>query len=169
VTGEPFQPVTALRVLSEHDVVFVVIGGLAGRIHGSPQITNDLDICYARDEDNRKRLARALTALDARLRGPNVPDDLPFTLDAETFRDGGHFTFATRAGSLDVLGFPAGTDGYEDLAAAAVEIRFEGVTVLVTALDDLMRMKRAAGRLQDRLALEYLAALRDRRDERGER
>lgn len=156
-------------MLVDHEVAFVIIGGVAAQLLGAPTVTFDLDICYARDEANRQRLARALTALDARLRGPNVPDDLPFVLDAETFRDGGHFTLATSAGSLDVLGFPAGTDGYEDLAATAVEMEIEGMTVRVAALDDLMRMKRAAGRIQDRLALEYLAALRDRRDERGQR
>lgn len=74
-----FDFLRSLRTLVEHEVRFVVIGGLAGRLHGSTTVTNDLDICYARDEGNLDRLARALRDLNARLRG--VEDAVPFVLD----------------------------------------------------------------------------------------
>ena len=45
----PFDPLTALRTLVERGVRFVLIGGYAGALRGSPVITGDLDICYARD------------------------------------------------------------------------------------------------------------------------
>jgi hypothetical protein len=165
----PFLPTVALGVLVEHGVDFVLIGGLAMRMHGSPIVTNDLDICYGRDEENRERLAQALVDLEARLRGPNLPTDLPFVIDADTFRDGGHYTLSTRAGDLDVLGFPSGSEGYEDLRKTAVTVEIDAGAILVAAIDDLVRMKRAAGRRKDLLMLEELAALRDRLDERGER
>lgn len=44
-----FQPDQILRVLTAHEVLFVVVGGLAAQAHGSSSLTNDLDICYARD------------------------------------------------------------------------------------------------------------------------
>ena len=56
----PFDPLTALRTLAERGVRFVLIGGYAGALRGSPVITGDLDICYARDDDNVERLAGAL-------------------------------------------------------------------------------------------------------------
>jgi len=39
-----FDPRPPLRVLSAHDVRFVIIGGIAGVLLGSPSLTFDLDI-----------------------------------------------------------------------------------------------------------------------------
>jgi hypothetical protein len=160
---EPFQPLIALRVLSDGGVRFVVIGGIAAVFRGWPGITQDLDVCYSRDPDNLERLATALRALGARLRGPNLPDDLPFVLDARTIALGDTFTFETEAGNLDVLATPSGTDGFADLERGAAWIAAaEGLKVRVCSLDDLIRMKRAAGRTKDLIQLEDLAALRER-------
>lgn len=38
--------------LCDARVEFVVIGGWAAIVHGSSHVTNDLDICYARDAEN---------------------------------------------------------------------------------------------------------------------
>lgn len=154
-----FDPLGALRVLLDHDVRFIVIGGVAGAAHGSPLITQDLDVCYDRSPDNLERLATALQQLHARLRG--VEDEVPFILDAKTLKAGDHFTFITDAGDLDIMGTPGGSTGYEDLAAEAVETELDGLRVLIASLDDLMAMKRAAGRPKDLAALEILGALRD--------
>lgn len=158
-----FQPTRALATLIRHGVQFVLIGGLGGNLHGSPVITNDVDICYARDQENLERLATALQELGAHLRG--APDDIPFILDAKTLKMGDHFTFATDAGPLDCLGTPAGVSGYEELRRNALEADFNGMTLLVASLDDLIRMKEAAGRPKDRAALEVLSALQEEIDE----
>jgi hypothetical protein len=86
---------------------------------------------------------------------------VPFRLDAGGPAAGDHFTFATDAGPIDRLGTPAGTDGSADLAPAATDEDLDRFVVRVASLDDLIRMKRAADRLQDRIALEWLSALRD--------
>jgi hypothetical protein len=161
-----FDPFEALAVLQRYRVRFVVIGGLAARLWGSPTMTNDLDACYCRDGDNIDRLVDALHDLEARLRG--VEDDVTFLLDAKTIAAGHNFTFTTRVGPLDVLGEPAGVRGFEELDANAVEFRLSGdLEVRVCALEDLERMKRAAGRPKDRVELEILAALRQEWDARG--
>lgn len=118
-----------------------------------------MDVCYARDAANLERLTAALRALGARLRG--APEDAPFRLDAETLRAGDRFTFSTGLGPLDCLGTRAGTEGFRDLDASATTEDLDGVPARVASLDDLIRMKRAAGRPQDRIAIEWLAALRD--------
>ena len=148
--------------LVEHRVRFVLIGGFAAALRGSPVITGDLDICYARDEENLRALARALGRLRARLRG--VETDVSLRLDAATLRAGDHFTFSTSAGPLDCLVSPAGTDGFADLDASATDEDLDGLVVRVASLEDLIRMKRAAGRPQDLIALEWLSALRDELD-----
>ncbi|MGQ0742804.1 MAG: hypothetical protein ACT4OS_00395 [Acidimicrobiales bacterium] len=172
--SSPFDPLEVLRTLSAHQVRFVLIGGLAGRIWGSPSVTADLDACYDRRQDNLVRLAAALNELGARLRVSRADDDaeLPFILDADTLRRGCNFTFRTRAGAVDVLGLPAGTTGFDMLDANAIEQDLGGVRVKVSSLDDLITMKRAAGRRKDLIEVEVLAAVkeqRERRERRGQR
>ena len=142
-----YDPLRALRTLQEHGVRFLLIGGVAGRLWGSPSLTNDTDICYATDPDNLEQLAHALRALDARLRG--VDDDLQFALDPTTLASGQAFTFTTSAGALDLLAMPAGTNGFDELMANAEPFDLgEGLVVTVCSLDDLIRMKRAGRKAQ---------------------
>lgn len=154
-----FDPLALVRALAEQGVRFVLIGGFAAAIRGSPVITGDVDVCYARDDDNLERLAAALDELGATLRG--APPDVPFRPDARTLKAGDHFTFATMVGALDCLGTPAGTNGFADIDASATDEDLDGFVVRVASVDDLIRMKRAAGRPQDLIAVEWLAALRD--------
>jgi hypothetical protein len=162
--SEPrFDPLGALRTLSEHDVRFVLIGGFAAALRGSPMITGDIGICYARDDENLHALADALRKLGATLRG--APLDVPFQLDAATLKAGDHYTFSTKAGPVDCLGTPAGTGGFADLDASATDEDLDGLTVRVASIDDLIRMKLAAGRPQDLIAVEWLSALRDELDQ----
>jgi len=154
-----FDPIQGLRFLDEYGVRHVVVGGVAGALHGSPSITQDLDICYDRSPDNLERLAEALVSINARLRG--APPDVPFILDARTLARGDFFTFSTDVGPLDLLGTPSGSGGYDALVRNAHTFEVDGLTVRIASLDDLMAMKRAAGRPQDLVELEILGALRD--------
>jgi hypothetical protein len=163
VSAAAFDPLRVLGGLVRGRVRFVLIGGFAAALRGSPMITGDLDICHAGDDANLERLSDCLVSLDARLRG--APADVGFRLDARTLAAGDHFTFVTSAGPLDCLRTPSGTDGFADLDASATDEDVDGVLVRVASLDDLIRMKRAAGRPQDRIAVEWLAALQDELDE----
>jgi hypothetical protein len=165
MSDSDFDPVEVLTVLATHGVRFVLIGGLAGSARGSPVITGDVDLCYARDMENLKRLAAALQELGARLRGRGVPPDLPFQLDAATLDAGDMFTFTTSEGPVDILGTPSGTRGFGDLDAGATDMVIGGVTVRVAALDDLIRMKAASGRMKDLEHLEWLRAIRQEGEE----
>jgi hypothetical protein len=159
---------TVIEALERHGVDFILVGGQAARAWGSPTITFDFDVAYARTRDNLVRVAAALVELDAKLRVGREPDaDLPFTLDAETLERGFNFTFRTRFGAVDLLGLPAGVAGYDELEPNAVPMQLFGHTVLVAGLADLLRMKVAAGRPKDRITAEWLAALIDERDRRG--
>jgi hypothetical protein len=160
-----FDPIRAFRTLDRHGVRFVVIGGLGGRLHGSPTVTNDIDVCYERSPENLERLASALRELRAKLLG--VDEEVAFQLDAAALAAGDHFTFTTSAGALDVLGTPAGVRGFDELTNRAVPFDIDGLTVAVASIDDLIRMKRAAARPKDLIDVEVLSALRDEIDESG--
>ena len=161
-----FRPEEILRRLVEAGVAFVIVGGLASRAHGSTSLTEDLDICFARDRENLERLAEVLVDLAAIRRG--LPPDAPRMppLDARTLRSGSLFTLLTRFGEFDLLADPDPGLEYEAIAANAVEGEVAGVPVRFAGLDDLIAMKRAAGRPKDRIELEVLGALREEIDRR---
>jgi len=164
MTVHPWDPTGAFRLLEDHGVDYVVIGGLAASLHGSTSVTDDTDVCYGRSDENLERLAGALAEMDARLRG--VQDEVPFILDAKTLKAGQNFTFATEFGSLDCLGRPAGVEGFDELVRNAVWMDLSGVRVRVCSLADLISMKRAAGRPVDLRELEILGALEEEIDHR---
>ena len=151
-----------IRRLGAADIRFVLIGGFAGTVLGSPRTTVDLDIVYARDEENLARLATALQPLEPRLRG--APPGLPFVLDAETLTRGLNFTLTTRLGDLDLLGEVAGGGGYGDLLPHTRRLRVFDTEVAVVTLPQLIRLKRAAGRPRDLVALAELEALLEEQD-----
>ena len=159
-SGRRFDPIRILRRLQAHDVRFVLIGGFAAKAHGSPSLTLDIDICYARGRDNLERLAAVLGELGSVLRG--APRDLRFHPDSQILERGDMFALTTDFGDFDILATPAGVSGYSELENNAEDAELDdGLVVRVASLDDLIRMKRAAGRPKDRVELEILGALRD--------
>jgi len=157
----PFDPARLLEVLGRHDVEFVLIGGLAGALHGSPAATNDADICPARTPDNLSHLAAALVELGARIRTETEPDGQAFDRSPEFLAVVELVNTTTTAGDLDISFVPTGTGGYDDLAERAVPFDIDDTRVLVASLDDIIHSKRTAGRAKDRATLPVLEALRD--------
>lgn len=147
-----------VRRLDAAGVEYVVIGGIAAVAHGSPQITRDLDIVYAVDEANLRRLSRALIELNAKLRG--VTEDVPFVPDARALRQLRVLTLDTDEGRLDIMVQPDGSRGYDQLRAGSIEAIVDGIAIRVAGLDDLIAMKKAAGRPKDRIYVEELEAIK---------
>jgi hypothetical protein len=148
-----------LKTLLDADVRFVLIGGLASQVHGSPSLTGDVDICFALDRDNLERLSGALASLAAVRRG--TVEGFRAPLDRRALRAGDVFTLSTRFGDLDLLAHPDPQLDFETLQGRSIAAEILGVHVRVASLEDLMAMKRAAGRPKDRIELEILGALRD--------
>ncbi len=146
-----------LKLLAEHRVECVIVGGVAGWAHGSSQATFDVDVCYSREAANLTRLIQALRAVGATLRG--APRDIRFMLDEETLRRGLNFTFATEIGDLDLLGEIRGVGTYVDCLRNSAMMEMFGHPFMVLSLEKLIDAKRAAGRTKDLLVLPELEAL----------
>ena len=157
-----FDPESMLRVLADQDVEYILIGGLAATLHGSPLRTGDTDICPATSPENLERLAAALRAMDARIRSPDAPQGLPFGCDARFLAGVELLNLATKFGDLDVCFRPAGTAGYEELQRNVVTLALGELVIPVAALSDIIRSKESADRPRDRAALPTLRALLER-------
>jgi hypothetical protein len=157
-----FDPLGALRTLLAYKVDFVLIGGLAARLHGSPTVTDDLDVCHDRRPANLKRLAKALAEMDATLRLPDPDEKVDLPLDERLLAVTDNLTLKTDFGNLDLLARPAGMEGYDDLVRGAETVKLERtMKIAIAGIDDLIRMKRAAGRPKDLIEVEVLTALQD--------
>lgn len=158
------EPDRILAALRHRGVKFVMIGGLAAAIHGSPFPTEDLDITPASDADNLARLSAALTDLGARIRTDAEPDGLPFAHDAESLAAARTWNLTTDHGDLDVALMPSGTAGYGDLVRSAESVQAWDGVVVVASLADVIRSKQAANRPKDQRVLPVLREILARRD-----
>jgi hypothetical protein len=152
---EVLNPEPLLRALHEAGVQHIIIGGFAVNAHGVIRPSKDLDIVPDPDPANLQRLAGLLADLDARHVGLGEMKAEEFPFDptrSEDLRAGTNFRLETRLGDLDVMQWVAGIHAepaYGALAAGAIEGELDGIPLRVCGLEDLIAMKRAAGRPLD--------------------
>jgi hypothetical protein len=153
----PLNPVRIFEALQRHEVEYLTIGGVAVNAHGHVRNTRDVDILIEWNEENMERLAAALVDLDAKLFGVDA-DLLDVDPRDPDLLNGGNFTLRTAAGGLDLFDpdeIPGGRP-YDEMRTRAVEAVVEGVSIRAVGFDDLIRLKREAGRDRD---LEDVATL----------
>lgn len=144
-----------LRALSEADVRFVLMGGLAVQLHGFLRSTFDVDVTLAMDDGNLSRFIGVARAFDLRPVVPVAIDSLRNAAQIEQWRrEKGMLAFALRepeAGGtvVDVTVRPE--VAFVDLEARATKVAFFGREVRIAAIDDLLTMKRVANRPKDLL------------------
>jgi hypothetical protein len=155
----PLRADEIFACLDRHGVRYVLIGGLAAVLHGSPLATVDADICPDSESENLRRLSNALEELDARIRTPDSEAGVPFPREASFLKNVQLLNLVTRFGDLDLSFRPAGTQGFSDLAAHATKMSIRGLEVPVSSLEDVIRSKEAANRPKDRRTLPVLRQL----------
>jgi hypothetical protein len=127
-----------LRALVRHGVEFVVVGGVAAQLRGWSGATADLDIAVASEEENAKRINRALAEVGL-LKGPDI---------------GGLGTsFETRYGRLEIVRRADGIGRYDDWMRNASEMEVDHLTIAVAATDDIVKSKELSNREKDRAVL----------------
>jgi len=144
----PFEPLAVVRALHGRGVDYVLIGGVAAVLQGSPLPTYDIDITPAPGARNRTRLLAALADLDA----------TAFTdTDAaeRALGEQSDVSFYTPFGHVDVHHRPAGFASYAELRRGSHPIQLErNLTVHASSLRDIIRSRLAAGDVRQLPALE---------------
>ncbi|MFN0128479.1 MAG: hypothetical protein ACKV19_17530 [Verrucomicrobiales bacterium] len=157
----PFDPLPVLSALGRHRVEYVLIGGVAAVLQGSPLPTYDIDIAPAPGTANARRLESALA--DVQAAAVTNDEDAQHALRRHT-----DVSFSTPFGYVDLHYRPAGFDTYAALRRNAVPIQLEpDLTILVSPVRDIIRSRTAAGDQRQLPALEATlelaqAALRTR-------
>jgi predicted nucleotidyltransferase len=151
-----------LEILTQADVQFILIGGVAANLHGSARATFDIDIVYARSQKNLAAIASALSPLTPYLRG--APPGLPFRLDETTLASGLNFTLSTAMGDLDLFGEVAGGGTYENLLAKSMWTEIDDLRIRCATLDQLIFLKNAAGRPKDFESVAELLAIKEEQE-----
>jgi hypothetical protein len=160
VASQPdYRPGALVQALMDGGVDFVIVGGVAVVLQAMPRFTKDLDICYATAEDNLDALGHVLLGLTARLRG--IPETVPFVPDGRALRHTQMLCLTTPVGDLDLLVNPDGAPAYETLRDRASVMQLSGRNVRIASIEDMLAMKRAAGRPQDLLDIESLEVARE--------
>jgi transcriptional regulator with XRE-family HTH domain len=152
--GRPLQLGALLELLRSFDMEFVVIGSIAGLVHGSAYPTYDLDLAYSGSSGG------LLAALDAAgvqrdTRPPSSGNDV--------------LSFETEFGALDIIRRVPGVATFEQLRRDSSRELIAGVSVQVASLNHLIGMKRATGRRKDQLmVMEYIELADEIRHREGE-
>jgi hypothetical protein len=161
----PYEPDRLLEVFERHGVRYVVIGGFAAMLRGSPYDTTDVDVTPERSELNLRRLSAALEELEAAVRvDAESAADLPaLELDPAALDRFQTLALTTKHGNLDICLVPDGTQGYRDLRRSATrELITETLEIPVASLADVIRSKEATGQEKDLLHLPTLRRLLER-------
>jgi hypothetical protein len=157
----PLDPAGVVRALEQHRVRYVVIGGVAAQLHGSPAPTRGFDVTPERSAPNLARLAAALASVEAREWVPGFGYPLQLPMDRRRLAGDRVLLTQTRHGRIDVVPTPHGVPGgYDQLKPRAPLVTAYGAELPVASLDDLACSHAAASRAKDRLALTRLIDLK---------
>jgi hypothetical protein len=154
-----------LLQLKEHNVEFVIIGGVCGVLHGVSLVTQDLDICCRFTAENLRRIETALKDFHPCHR--LTANKLPLELTDELCSRLKNLYLQTDIGILDCLGDVAGIGDYDQAFKRSVIHKMSYGEFRILDLDALIAAKEAVGRERDLAAVKLLRAIK-KRNEAGE-
>jgi len=150
-----------LKILDQHKVKFIIVGGVCAVLHGAPLATFDLGVVHSREPDNRTRLSAALEELGALYRVPGRHELKP---GPSHLASEGHQLLMTRFGPLDLLGTIGKGRDYNQLLQETVEMQVgPALKVRVSTLESLIKTKEETGQEKDRAALPLLRRVLEER------
>ena len=130
--------------LNTNNVKYLLVGGCAVGLYGNPRATNDIDFLISVDDDNLKKLKKAVYEVGAP------------TIDMTHFKETGNFFRMGRSPiQIDIITEASGIDINECYSRRNV-ITIEGIDISVISKEDLIKNKKASGRHRDLADVENL-------------
>ena len=157
-----------LNTLTEDGVEFVIVGGVAARLHGSTRLTHDLDIVPKLDELSWKRLIQSIWSLNTRPRIPESKERIENVENVRSWMIEKHMlalSFRSPSGDAEIDLLVSESDNFDGLKARSVQIQIGERTFYIASIDDLIAMKRKAGRPQDLLDIQMLEKIKQQAEE----
>jgi len=152
-----------LQALTTDGVEFIIVGGVAARLHGSTRLTHDLDIVPKLDETAWKQLIDSIWNLNTRPRIPETKEDIKNIDNVRRWiveKNMLALSFRSSSGHVEIDLLVSESDNFEQLKSRAEQITVGSSVYFVASIDDLIAMKQKAGRPQDILDIDILERIK---------
>ncbi|HEY6737855.1 MAG TPA: hypothetical protein VI076_03325 [Actinopolymorphaceae bacterium] len=160
-----FDPLPLLRTLYDHGARPVVIGQVAGIMHGSREPTGDLDLLWDGTPEQARAMAAAFASMSAEL---TDDDGRPLPCEAATLAlPKVRFRTPNASGDCCTPALEWGDLSVADFLGRCRVARADGFEIRYLERADLIRMRRAVGRVKDVRRAEELEELRALDEERS--
>ena len=148
------EVLTLFQKLNEHDVKYILVGGLAVIIHGYIRTTHDLDLWIKAEPDNKTKFSKALEEMG--VAGADLLKRNPFIAGFTQINIGMENTF-----TLDLMDNLKAfkEENFDECFERSATFNFEGVPLRVIHLNDLIKEKSTNPRLKDKQDLQELKAI----------
>ena len=154
-----------LELLADNEVPFVLVGGFAAVVHGSPQLTRDLDLCISFDLEQLKKIRTVLLPYHPKHR--MTSEKLPFAEHPKDLTGLKNLYLDTDLGVIDFLGEITGIGNYDAVKNSSIEIELkDGRKLRVLSIEALIIAKEKMGRKKDLLVVEDLKVIQKKLKDR---
>lgn len=160
-----FEPI--FQILNTAGVRYVVVGGLATVLHGYARLTADVDLAVDLAPEEATKMIQALVARGFRPQVPVLPEDFANPTVREVWFRDKHmraFSLVDPVNPMRVVDLLLKPEiSFEELLARSQEVMLNKTKIKIASIDDLIVLKRHAGRPQDLTDIEQLQAIRQQK------
>jgi hypothetical protein len=155
------------RALYEEEVRYLVVGGMAVNLYGYVRMTVDLDIMVDLEEENLKRLIKAMERVNCRPKVPVKPIEFTLSEKREQWmveKEAVVFTFIDLSDPIKHIDiFIKNPIDFEKAYQSRTIIHLKNIPINLAAIDDLIELKRLSGRPRDLEDIYHLTKIKELR------
>jgi predicted nucleotidyltransferase len=157
-----FEPI--FQILNAGGVRYVVVGGLATVLHGYARLTADVDLAVDLAPEEATKMIQALVARGFRPQVPVLPEEFANPTVREVWFREKHmraFSLVDPTNPMRVVDLLLKPEiPFEELFSRSREVMLNSTKIRIASIDDLIALKRQAGRPQDLADIEQLETIR---------
>ena len=163
-----FEPI--FQILNAGGVRYVVVGGLATVLHGYARLTADVDLAVDLAPEKATKMIQVLVAKGFRPQVPVLPQEFANPIVREIWLREKHmraFSLVDPTNPMRVVDLLLKPEvPFEELLARSQEVVLNRTKIKIASIDDLIALKRHAGRPQDLVDIEQLETIRRQKGDR---